>query len=170
MNRYSKITLVAIIAIIIPFVISMLNIVAAEQLEYKWADHEKFSLFALSNGGEIEFCNTMPYWMSFKKFEISTFYDLKQKGVFTVEPLTINPVSRIIQNGTFYADEFTASQYLFLNLDFEFSGEDIRLDPNKMYVIVNISTPIIGIIPYSTTTQYSGFDFSNLMNNEKLSC
>lgn len=169
MNRYSKITLIATIAIIIPFVISILNIVAAEQLEYKLADHEKFSLFALSNGGEIEFCNTMPYWMSFKKFEIITFYDSKQKGTFTVEPLTINPGSHSIQNGTFYADEFTASQYLFLNLDFEFSGEDIRLDPNKMYVLVNISTPIIGIIPYSTTAQYSGFDFSNLMN-EKLSC
>ncbi|NJK77566.1 MAG: thr operon leader peptide [Nanoarchaeota archaeon] len=170
MNRYSKITLIAIIAIVIPFVISILNIIAVEQLEYRWKDQGKFSLFALSNGGEVEFCNTMPYWMSFKKFEVSTFYDLKPKGVFTTQPLTINPLSYDFQNGTFHSNEFTASQYLFLNLDFEFSGEDIRIDPNKMYVLVNISTPIIGIIPYSTTTQYTGFDFSKLMNVEKLSC
>jgi hypothetical protein len=169
MNRYSKITIVAIIVIIIPFVYSMLNIIAAEQLQFKWNEN-KFSFFELSNGGEIEFCNTMPYWMSFKKFEIVTFFDMKQNGVFIVDPLTINPTSNGIQKGVFSSDEFTSSQYVFMNLDFEFDGGDIRIDPNKLYVLVNINTPIIGIIPYTTTTQYSGFEFTNLMNVEKLSC
>jgi hypothetical protein len=112
----------------------------------------------------------MPYWMSFKKFEIVTFFDMKQNGVFIVDPLTINPTSNGIQKGVFSSDEFTSSQYVFMNLDFEFDGGDIRIDPNKLYVLVNINTPIIGIIPYTTTTQYSGFEFTNLMNVEKLNC
>jgi len=169
MNLYSKITIVAIIVIIIPFAYSMLNIIAAQQLQFKWNEN-KFSFFELSNGGNVEFCNTMPYWMSFKKFEIITYYDMKQNGVFTVEPLTINPSSIAIQKGIFSSEEFTTSQYVFMNLDFEFSGGDIRIDPNKLYVLVNINTPIIGIIPHTTTVQYSGFEFSNLMNSEKLSC
>jgi hypothetical protein len=169
MNRYSKITLVAIIVIIIPFAYSILNIFAADQLQFRWSEG-KFSFFELSNSGDVEFCNTMPYWMSFKKFEIITFYDMKQNGIFTVYPLTINPASTAVQKGVFTSEEFTAAQYLFMNLDFEFDGGDIRIDPNKLYVMVNISTPIIGIIPYTTTLQYSGFEFSNLMNNEKLSC
>ncbi|MFB5605108.1 MAG: thr operon leader peptide [Nitrosarchaeum sp.] len=170
MNKYSKITLVAIIVIIIPFAYSVLNIYAAEQLQFRWSDQGKFSFFALSNGGEVEFCNTMPYWMSFKKIEINTFYDLKNKGTFTIQPLTINPTSHATQNGIFYSVGFLEAQNLFMNLDFEFNGGDIRIDPNKMYVLVSIDTPIIGVIPYSTTMQYTGFDFTNLMNSKNFDC
>ncbi|WP_255458207.1 hypothetical protein [Nitrosarchaeum sp. AC2] len=42
MNRYSKITLVAIIVIIIPFAYSILNIFAADQLQFRWSEG-KFS-------------------------------------------------------------------------------------------------------------------------------
>ena len=170
MNKYSKITLVAIIAIIIPFAYSILNIYAAEKLQYRWSDQDKFNYFALSNNGDVEFCNILPYWTSFKKFEITTFYDLQNKGTFTIQPLTINPLSHATQNGTFYSEEFTVAQYLFMQLDFEFNGGAIRLDPNKMYVVVNIDTPIIGVIPHSTVMQYSGFDFNKIMNGENFNC
>lgn len=170
MNKYSKITLVATIAIIISFAYSVLNIYAAEQLQFRWSDQDKFNYFALSNNGDVEFCNTLPYWTSFKKFEITTFYNLENKGTFTIHPLTINPLSHAIQKGNFNSEEFTEAQYLFMQLDFEFNGGAIRLDPNKMYVMVNIDTPIIGVIPYSTSTQYSGFDFNKIMNGKNFDC
>ena len=48
MNRYSAITLVAIIIIIIPFVYSGLNIIGANQLEYRWNNNvEGFSFFEM---------------------------------------------------------------------------------------------------------------------------
>jgi len=169
MNKYSAITAVAIIVIIIPFAYSALNILAAEQLKFKWGEQKEFNYFELSNNGDIQFCNAMPFWASFKKFEITTFYNLENKGTFTVPSFTIDPVAHAIQKGTFKADEFAATQYLFMELDFEFNGGPIRVDPNKMYVVVTIDTPIIGIIPYSTTTQYSGFDFDKIMN-EDLQC
>jgi hypothetical protein len=169
MNKYSIITLVAIIAIIIPFAYSILNIYAAEQITYKW-NNDGFNYFALSNNGDVKFCNSLPYWTSFKKFEITTFYDLQNKGTFTIQPFTINPLSQTTQNGTFHSDEFTEAQYLFMQLDFEFNGGAIRLDPNKMSVLVNIDTPIIGVIPYSTSMQYSGFEFNQIMNGKNFNC
>jgi hypothetical protein len=39
-----------------------------------------------------------------------------------------------------------------------------------MFVIVNIDTPIIGVIPYSTTTQYTGFDFDKIMKVKDFDC
>ena len=65
MNKYSIITVVAIIIIIAPFAYSGLNIIGANQLEYKWNDSEGFSFFAMSNNGNIEFCNSMPFSTSF---------------------------------------------------------------------------------------------------------
>jgi len=170
MNKYSKITLVAIIAIIIPFAYSILNIYAAEQLQFRWSDQNKFNYFELSNNGDVTFCNTLPYWTSFKKFEITTFYDLENKGTFTIQPLMINPLSNATQNGVFHSEELNVAQYLFMQLDYEFNGGEIRLDPNKMYIVVNIDTPIIGVIPHSTTMQYSGFDFNKIMNGENFNC
>jgi hypothetical protein len=170
MNKYSIITLIAIIAIIIPFAYSILNIYTAGQLQYRWSDYNKFNYFELSNNGDVEFCNTLPYWSRFEKFEINAFYDSENKGTFTIKPLAINPLSHTIQHGIFYSNEFTEAQYLFMQLDFEFNGGPIRLDPNKMNVIVNIDTPIIGVIPYSTSIQYSGFDFNQIMNGKNFDC
>ena len=82
MNKYSTITLIAIIIIIIPFAYSGLNIIGANQLEYKWSGSEEFSFFAMSNNGDIEFCNTMPFPTSFEKFP---FLIINECGSIDVE-------------------------------------------------------------------------------------
>jgi len=170
MNKYSIITGVAIVVIVIPFAISGLNIIGAQTLEYRWNNLGGFSFFAMSNHGDMEFCNTVPFWTSFQKFEVATFYDSEHIGSFVVNPLTINPLSSQVQKGIFSSEEIAASQHIFMTLDFEFDGGDIRLDPNKFIILIQTDTPIIGIIPYSSTTQISGFDFDKRMNVENLSC
>ena len=57
-----------------------------------------------------------------------------------------------------------------MNFDFEFDDGDIRLDPNQFIVVIKTDTPIIGIIPFSTTTQISGFEFDQMMKAEDLTC
>ena len=57
-----------------------------------------------------------------------------------------------------------------MTFDFEFNGGNIRLDPNEFIIIINTNTPILGIIPYSSTTQISGFELYKIMNAEDLSC
>lgn len=170
MNKHSIITGIAIIVIVIPFLVSGLNILGTQILEYRWGGPGQFTFFAMSNHGDIEFCNTMPFWTSFQKFEVGTFYDSKPLGSFVVKPLMINPLSSQVQGGIFSSEELGAAQHVFMTLDFEFDGGDIRLDPNKLIVLIQVDTPIIGIIPYSTTTQISGFDFDKIMNSENLSC
>lgn len=170
MNKHSVITIIAIIVIIAPFAYSGLSIFGMQQLEYRWNNPGQFTFFTMSNHGDVELCNPMPFWISFENLHVITFYDANQRGVFTINPTTINPLSSTVQEGTFSSEDLSASQHIFMTLDFEFDGGDIRLDPNKLIVVVQADIPILGIIPYSTTTQISGFDFDQEMNSLDLSC
>ena len=170
MNKHSAITTIAIIVIIIPFAYSGFSIIGAEQMEYRWHSPGKFSFFTMSNHGEMEFCNTLPMWTSFQKLEIATFYQSDHLGSFVVNQVTMNPNSSTIQEGVFSSEQVASAQHVFMTLDFEFDGGDIRLDPNELVVVVQKDIPIIGLIPYSTTAQISGFDFDKMMNAEDLIC
>ena len=170
MNKYSTITLIAIIIIIIPFAYSGLNIIGANQLEYKWSGSEEFSFFAMSNNGNMEFCNPMPFPTSFEKFQITTFYDAKNIGMYEIISTAIEPQSSIVKKGSFTTEEFQSTQHMFMTLDYEFGGGAIRVDPNKFIVLVTVQIPIMGIIPYSHTMQISGFELDQTMKNQELSC
>jgi len=170
MNKHSIITVIAIVVIITPFAYSGLNIVGAQQLEYRWDNPGEFTFFTMLNQGEMEFCNTIPFWITFQKFEISTFYQSNHLGSFIVEPLTINPYSSVVQEGIFSSEERSESQHIFMTFDFMFNGGNIRLDANQFMILISTDTPILGIIPYSSTTQISGFEFDKMMNAEDLSC
>ena len=170
MNKYSIITVAAIITIIIPFAYSGLNIIGANQLEYKWNGLEEFSFFAMSNNGDMEFCNTMPFSTNFEKFQIVTFYDKENIGIYEISSTSIEPHSLIIKKGNFSTEEFQSTQHMFMTLDYEFDGGAVRVDPNKFIVLVNIQTPIAGIIPYSHTSQITGFELDQTMKNQELSC
>jgi len=170
MNKHSIITAIAIVIIVIPFAHYASSIVGAQQLEYRWDNPGEFTFFTMLNQGEMEFCNTMPFWTSFQKFEIATFYQSKHLGSFIVQPLTINPYSSIVQEGIFSSEERSESQHIFMTFDFMFNGGNIRLDPNQFIILISTDTPILGIIPYSSTTQISGFEFDKMMNAEDLSC
>ncbi|MDC4231254.1 MAG: thr operon leader peptide [Nitrosopumilus sp.] len=170
MNKHSIITTIAIVIIIIPFAYSGLSVLGAQQLEYRWDNPEEFNFFAMSNQGEVEFCNTLPFWITLQKFEIASFYQTDHLGSFTVQPLTINPFSSAVESGIFTTEHISEAQHIFMTFDFEFNGGNIRLDPNQFIIQINADTPILGIIPYSTTTQISGFELDRIMNAENLSC
>ena len=170
MNKYSIITAIAIAIIVIPFAYSGLSILGAQQLEYRWHFPGEFSFFTMSNHGEMEFCNTMPFWSSFQNFEVGVFYTGNYLGSYTVQPLTLDPFSSGVQEGKFISEELAMAQHTFMNFDFEFDTGDIRLDPNQFMVVTQAHTPILGIIPFSTTTQISGFEFDQIMKAEDLTC
>jgi hypothetical protein len=170
MNKHSIITLIAIIVIIIPFAFSASSIVGVQQLEYRWDNPGEFTFFTMLNQGEIEFCNTIPFWISFQNFEVSAFYQKDQLGSFTVQPMSINPYSSVVKEGVFKSEEMSEAQHIFMTFDFMFNGGNIRLDPNQFIIVVNTDIPIMGVIPYSITTQISGFEFDKMMNAENLSC
>ena len=170
MNKHTVITVIAIAAIVIPIAHSGLSIVGAQQLEYKWDNPGEFNFFTMLNEGEMEFCNAMPFWTTFQKFEISAFYQSDRIGSYVIKPLTMSPYSSAIQEGTFASDGMSEAQHIFMTFDFMFNGGNIRLDPNQFIIAVTTDTPILGIIPYSSTVQMSGFDLDQMMNTEYLSC
>lgn len=170
MNRYSVVTAIAIAIIVIPFAYSGSSIYGVQQLEYRWYSPVNFSFFAMSNHGEIEFCNPMPFWTSLQGFEIATFYEGDHLGSLVMDPLTVDPSVSSIRSGVFMSDELAKSQHIFMTMDFELDGGDIRLDPNGFTVITRADIPILGLIPYSITTQYDIVDFDDKMSSLNLSC
>ena len=170
MNKHTIITIIAIIVIVTPIAYSGLSILGVQQLEYRWDNPGEFTFFTMLNHGEMEFCNTIPFWISIQKFEVNTFYQSDILGTFTVSPIAINPNSSIVEAGIFKSEEMSEAQHIFMTFDFEFNGGNIRLDPNQFIIVISADTPILGLIPYTTTTQISGFEFDKLMNAEDLTC
>ena len=170
MNKYSIITIIAIIVIISPFAFAAMNIIGSQQLEYRWYSPGTFSFFTMLNHGKTEFCNTLPFWMTFQKFEVSVYFTDTYLGSYVVKPLTLDPLSSGVQEGIFSSEDISNAQHTFMNFDFEFDSGDIRLDPNQFIVVTQTDTPILGFIPYSSTTQISGFEFDEMMSAEDLTC
>ena len=168
MNKYSVITAIAIIVIIIPILYGVWGIYSVEKLQIGTPD-SKFSYFDMSNYEKIEICNSLPFFVSFNGLKIEFYYQNDIKGVFEIGPTTINPNTSEILDADFSSENFAEAQYLFMHMDGQFGGEiPIRLDPNNMVMVTSFETRIIGVIPYQNTITQSGFDFTNMMNEESL--
>ena len=169
MNKYSTITIIAIVAMVLPIVYGFWNMYSVEQLQLR-TPNNKFSYFDMSNSEKIKICNPTPFFVSFNGIEIDVYYQDDVKGTFKVDSATLDPNTFKILDVNFTSESFSESQYMFMHMDGEFSGSiDIRLDPNKMLVNTIYQTNIIGIIPYEQTITQSAFDFSTTMN-ENSSC
>jgi hypothetical protein len=166
MNKYSIITIISIIVIISPILYGLWGIYSVEQLKIRTSSTE-FSYFEMSNYEKIEICNPMPFFVGFNALRIEAYYTNDLKGVFEIGSTTINPYTSEIIDIQFSSENFAESQYLFMHMDGQFDGElPIRLDPSKMKMITNFETKIIGIIPFQTTITQSGFDFTQMMNED----
>ena len=168
MNKHTIIVIVASVIIAAPFAYSAWNIISLENLEFRSSQHDRFSYFEISNSRAIEVCNPSPFYVSFDKLEISMFYEDDNEGTYTVLSETLPASSLSILEGTFRSESYAESQYTFLHMDAQFAGTaPVRLDPNQMFVVTNIQTSILGIIPYTVSNQYYAFDFYNIMNEDE---
>ena len=170
MNRYSIVTAVAIAVIIAPFAVSVINITGGQQIEYRWDSPGMFSFFKMSTDGELEFCNTLPFWVSLKSFEATMFYQDRELGTYSVDSISLDPLSASAYTGKFRSENIITAHNIFMTIDFGISGEAMRIDPTSFVVETEVETPIIGLIPYSTTTSMSGLEFDQIMRTGDLSC
>ncbi len=168
MNKYSIITTIAIIVIILPILYGVWSIYSVEKLQIG-SPNSDFSYFDMSNYEKIEICNPLPFFVSFNGLKIESYYQNDIKGVFEIGPTTISPNTLEILDVDFSSENFAEAQYLFMHMDGQFGNEiPIRLDPNKMMVVTNFETKIIGVRPYQNTNTQSAFDFTNMMNEDSL--
>jgi len=169
MNKYSVITIIAIIAIALPIGYGIWNVYSVEQLQLRTSS-DRFSYFDMSNYERIKVCNPTPFFVSFNAIEIDIYYLEDIKGTFKIDSTTIEPNTSKTLDANFTSEIFSEAQYMFMHMDGEFAGEiPIRLDPNQMIVSTTYQTNLIGLIPYQQTVTQSAFDFTTMMN-ENSSC
>ncbi|MFB5631210.1 MAG: thr operon leader peptide [Nitrosopumilaceae archaeon] len=167
MDKHTVIVIIASIAIVIPFVYSGWNIYAVNQLQIHDTSEDGFRFFDMISEGKILICNPSPFFVNFNKLNIITYFDSNNKGKFSSNPINISPISSVIINGTFSSESFPEAQYLALHFDGIFSGAaPERIDPRKLMIVTEFETPILGIIPYTVTKQYSGLYFWETMNGD----
>lgn len=170
MDKHTVITIAAIIIIVIPFAISAANIIGAEQVQYRWDSPGMFSFFKMSTDGKLEFCNTLPFWISFEKFETMAYYQGKIIGTYTIEQFTTDPLAASIQKGIFTSEHIASAHSVMMTVDHGIRNEENRIDARQFIIKTVITTPILGLIPYDVTSQMSGLEFDAQMNTEDLYC
>jgi len=161
------IVIIGTVVIASTFAYSGWNIYAVDQLQFSMADKEKFNYFDMINGAKVSVCNPLPFFVNFNEFNIVMIFEGNEKGTFTVQGITLPPLSSLELEGKFSSEAFEESQYLAMSFDGIFGGAlPVRIDPSRLTIATETETPIIGVIPYFVTNQYSGFDFYNMMNEK----
>ncbi len=167
MNKHTVIVIISSIVIAGPFVFAGWNIYAAEQVQFAGIEQERFNYFDMINDIEIKVCNPNPFYVVFNKINIIMIFDQKDKGIFSIQGVTLSPLSTTTLEGKFSSETFEEAQYLSMHFDGMFGGAlPTRIDPNRFAIVTEIHTPILGMIPYSITQQYSGLDFWKMMNDK----
>ncbi len=167
MNKHTVIVIIASFVIAAPFVFAAMNIYAAEQVQFAGIEQERFNYFDMINYGEIKVCNPSPFYVVFDKINIIMIFDETGKGIFSIQETSLPPLSITTLEGKFTSETFEEVQYLSMHFDGMFSETaPIRIDPTRFGIVTEISTPIMGMIPYSNTQQYSGLGFWNMMNDK----
>jgi len=167
MNKHTAIVIISSFIIAGPFVFAAWNIYAVQQIQFVGTEEKKINYFDMINDGEINLCNPNPFYVVFDKMDIIMIFEQKDKGRFSIQGTTLPPSSVTTLEGIFRSETFQEVQYLSMQFDVMFSGSaPIRIDPSKFAIFTETYTPIIGIIPYSITQQYSGLDFWNMINNK----
>lgn len=169
MNKYSVISVVAIIIIAATVLYGIWNVVSVSQLELR-TTLDTFRYFEMANEEQLELCNPNPLYVTFNELRIDTYYREDIQGSWVMGAKTLNPGAAEVVEINFSSDSFSETQYLFMHMDGQFTGEQIiRVDPTEMTVKTTFDTRILGVIPYPVTITQSGFEFSQMMN-EGSSC
>ena len=166
-DKYTIITIAAIIVIVVPFAYSGMNIFAAQNMDFSWTE-EEFRYFELTNNKDILVCNRTPIPVNVEQIRFSIFFENNERGEYYTSPLTLEPGENIVE-GKFRSQTFAAHQYFLMEIDSQLTGgSEIRHDLRRLVIVAGIDTPIIGIIPYSTIQQYDALEFFDMM--KKNSC
>lgn len=170
MDKHAIITAVAIAVIATPLAVSAANIAGAEQMQYRWDSPGMFSFFKMATGGSLEFCNTVPFWTSIERFEVTVYYHGKDVGTYTAGPISMDPLASDVYEGTFRSEQVASSHQMFMTVDFGISNGEFRIDPGQIVLTTTTYTPILGLIPYQATSQMSALEFDRAMRAADLAC
>ena len=166
MNKHTVITIAASIIIVGVVGFSFLNAFASKQIEVRGIEPGYFSFFDLTNNEIILACNPSSIPMNIKNISISLEYNDENIGAVNFPDVNLEPNSVSQIQGYLQTDEFKQMQYLTLHFDGMYDGVvPARIHLDGILVKVTTSTPILGVIPYSSTQEFPILSFWEYMND-----
>ncbi|MFY9299659.1 MAG: hypothetical protein WAO91_00515 [Candidatus Nitrosotenuis sp.] len=170
-NRHTVIVLASIAVTAATPGYSLPSLVFAKYLQFGWHQCGSFDLLSTMFGGKLIVCNNSYYPPSFHQPSFDIICDGQSLGVFSAYGMTVPAHPSTAIDGKFSTNDERVAKILFSSLDtvFSGSGQAARIDINKMSATTTFDTKIIWAIPFSTTREYSGQEFVDMMN-QKTGC
>jgi len=84
-------------------------------------------------------------------------------GTFTMWGKTIQPQSPILVDGRVNVNGQAVMQLLLAGFSSAFGGQQVDFDPTKMKYVANLNAPILGMIPFSVSQEYSSDEFVEMI-------
>lgn len=160
------------IPIILIVIIVGLNIFAISNLQFRGHSMEEMDILDMSIDGKFEVCNPTFFPASFDTLKMDINYKSTNFGTFTIWGKTIPPQSPTIVDGRANINGQAVLQLFIAAMGSAFGGQGLDFDPNQIRFSAVLDAPILGIIPFSISQNYSSDEFQKLMQgkNESWSC
>lgn len=166
-NVHTVAVMAAIAVIVATIGYSAVVAYSASELQIRWHDQGSFDYLSTMFGGKLSICNNSDLPANLKSYSIKMTYDGESLGVLQTDGANIAPHSTVALAAKFSSTDKRISEMFFSFLDTEMGGTDVtRIDSKKMNVETTIESSIIGFIPVSFSTEYSGEQFVQIMNRQ----
>ena len=142
-----------------------LNIYAISNLQFRGHQTGSFDFADMSADVQLEACNPSFFPASFNKLNVDIIYKSTNFGTFTVWGKTILPHSSSIVDGRLKVNAEAVAGLFIASLSSAFSGKT-TFDVNQMRLVASLDAPILGVIPFSVTKEYTISEFTSLMNGQ----
>jgi len=144
---------------------SSLGVLSLDSLQPRWSQQGNFDYSLILFGGKMLLCNDSDYQLNIQSYSFKMDYDGGDLGTFVASGASIAPHAAATVNGKFVTGDKRVSESMLSFINTELNGRDVsRIDTSKMSVTVTKETAIIGFIPVSVSSEYSGEEFFDLMN------
>lgn len=151
------------IPVVLILIILGLNMFAISNLQFRGQSIESLDIVDMSADTKFEICNPTFFPASFEKLEIAMNYKSTNFGTFTMWGKTIQPQSPILVDGRVNVNGQAVMQLLLAGFSSAFGGQQVDFDPTKMKYVANLNAPILGMIPFSVSQEYSSDEFVEMI-------
>ena len=172
MNIPVKIGLGIGIPVVLILLVLGLNVFAINNLQFRGYSMESLDIVDMSADAKFEVCNPTFFPASFDTLKIDVDYKSTNFGTFTVWGKIIPPQSPTVVDSRVNINGQAVLQLFVAAMGSAFGGQEMDFDPEQIRFITTLDAPILGVIPFSVSQNYSTDEFQKMMqgDNDAWSC
>lgn len=165
MNKHTMIVIISSIVIAGTIIYSFLGTYGLNYIQIRGYQKE-FDYTTMLTGKKIEMCNPIQIPININHIEITIFYQDRELGKMLSDGITLLPSKSEYIEGKI---QFEQSENMFpMDLGLKSSENGImKFDSEQIHVTTNYESRFLGIIPYSVSKNYNGFEFLDIMNQKQ---